>query len=254
MIDKLVSSLRAVADLVMPRICLCCGRELELWEEHLCQSCMEDLPRTRYWKLRENPMAEAYNHLIQMNMGEDAHYQPYGYAVALYFYRGGFRHISKSLKYKRNFEIGRCFARLLGRSLAESPYFGDVDLVVPVPLHWMRRWQRGYNQAEIIAWEVARELGVECCPELVVRARRTRTQTHLHIEGRTRNVAGAFCIGKIPPRLAAVAPRHILLIDDVFTTGATAASCEAAIHAGLSTIIPPAHLRISIATLACVER
>lgn len=87
--------------------------------------------------------------------------QPYQRAAALFFYRrgSGYDLITQSLKYGRNFEAGRHFAAMLGRLLRESPLFSDVDLVVPVPLHWTRRLRRGYNQAEVIAREVARELG-----------------------------------------------------------------------------------------------
>ena len=72
-----------IADLVMPRVCLVCGKILGAGEDHLCDACWKDLPRTRYWKLRENPMAESFNALIQRGMGEDVRYQPYGYAAAL---------------------------------------------------------------------------------------------------------------------------------------------------------------------------
>nr|MCR5519797.1 hypothetical protein [Bacteroidales bacterium] len=287
-LHRLATALRAAADLAMPRVCLCCGAELRPDERHICRSCRDDIPRTRYWKLRENPMAESYNALIQRNMAEDVRFQPYGYAAALYFYRGGFRNISKALKYRRNFAAGRHFAQMLGATLAGSEFFGDVDLVVPVPLHWTRRWRRGYNQAAVIAREVARELGAPCCPGLLLRARRTRTQTHLHLEGRARNVAGAFVVS--PRRLRRMMaearrsrglgvsvdagaqgapPLHVLLIDDVFTTGATVASCERALRAGLAPLYAtpagptPAspspttphattRLRISVATLACV--
>ena len=244
---------KVIADLLMPRTCLACGAELGPEEEHLCEACLKDLPQTRYWKLRENPMAESFNSLVQRNMGENVQYQPYGYAAALYFYKGGYREISKALKYRRNFAAGRYFARMLGTTLAGSQYFRDVDLVVPIPLHWTRRWQRGYNQAAVIAREVAACLGCPCDKRLLKRARHTRTQTHLNLEGRAQNVAGAFRVRRSPngsgmPGNTDGCSRHILLIDDVFTTGATAAACETAIHQVL-----PAKTRVSIATLACVE-
>ena len=241
--------LRAVADLVMPRICLCCGRELDSGEEHLCADCLKDLPLTRYWKLRSNPMAEHFNDLIQRQMGDDTSYVPYGYAAALFFYKSGYRSLTKALKYKRNFAAGVYFARMLGRALAESDLFKSVDLVVPVPLHWTRRWRRGYNQAEIIAREVARELGVQCDSGMLRRVRRTRTQTKLDIEGRAHNVGGAFRLQRGTTLNDSL--HHILLIDDVFTTGATAAACETGIHNACSAQARSS-VRVSVATLACV--
>lgn len=246
--------IRTLADLLMPRVCLCCGAKLGIEDEHICGACLKDLPQTRYWKLRENPMAESFNALIQNNMGEDVSYRPYGHAAALYFYKGGYKEISKSLKYRRNFAAGRRFARMLGTTLSGSQFFQDVDLVVPIPLHWTRRWQRGYNQAEVIAREVAACLGCPCDARLLKRARHTRTQTHLNLEGRARNVSGAFRV-RMSPRKSRQGDKpgggsihHILIIDDVFTTGATAAACETAIHQVL-----PAKTHVSIATLGCVE-
>ena len=138
--------------------------------------------------------------------------------------------------------------------------FRDVDLVVPVPLHWTRRWQRGYNQAEVIAKEVAREIGARYEPRWLRRVRRTKTQTHLNVEGRAANVAGVFQLSysswrRMARRLGDIPLRHVLLIDDVFTTGATAAAAERAFRVGWlycgGDSVPP--IRISVATLACVE-
>ena len=290
---------RAVSDLFFPRVCLACGKTLraeggiggegeedakraEGWRagRFLCERCSGDVPLTRFWKLRENPMAESFNSLIQRNMGQDVKYQPYGYAVAMFYYKGGFREITKLLKYRRGFREGRYFARELGKILKSSPLFKDVDLVVPVPLHWVRRWQRGYNQAEIIAREVAGVLGVPCNGKMLVRARHTGTQTHLDAAGRARNVAGAFRVRRFQlPTLplpggkpaceampgeepaGTTIPRHILLVDDVYTTGATIVACERAIRRAVgegalksAAGMEIGHLRISAATLACVEK
>ena len=195
-------------------------------------------------------------------------YEPYQRAAALIYYRAesGYSAIPRALKYRRDFAAGRHFAAMLGRRLAGSPLFEDVDLVVPVPLHWMRRWRRGYNQAEIIAREVAGVLGVPSDAKLLRRTRHTESQTHLDASGRVRNVAGAFKVRHIP--LKKPAPRHILLVDDVFTTGATVAACERAIRDAVrgetgeevsknkteTAARVGRHLRISVATLACVER
>lgn len=235
----LKTSLSALLDLVLPRVCLVCGRPLLPQERHLCTECLSDLPETRYAPLGHNPMADRFNAVLDPD-----EYEPYAYAAALFHYRAdaGYKRIPQALKYHRNFAAGRCFARELGARLAASPLYADVDLVVPVPLHWTRRWRRGYNQAAVIAREVARLLDAPCAERLLRRRRRTRSQTRLSGAAKAANVAGAFVLRRTAP-----AARHILLIDDVFTTGATLAAC----HRALRQAYGP-QVRISAATLAAV--
>ena len=423
---------RAVADLVLPRVCVVCGRRLILREDHICMCCQADLPQTWYWTLRHNPMSDRFNEHIQrllerqdaaaagtgpgpgdsdaavaaaagsVGMAESAPvpcpgsaYEPFSPAAALFFYSGGYRNITRALKYHRNIAAGAHFAHLLGRRLASSPLFSStatssssfpvptplfslpdispdpkssssepsvhadsspllksadsgnrsaeppvpflksvdsgnrsaeplvpflksadsgnrsaeppvpflksadsgnrsaetpmpflesvdsgnlsaetpvpflksvdsgnrsaetpvpslkqeqnrdstpenavpslkqgqirdgtpenafpslkpshfrdgappVDLVVPVPLHWTRRCSRGYNQAEVIARGVASELAVPACCRLLVRTRRTRSQTRLNADARAANVASAF----------AVRPRALHLLARTFS-------------------------------------
>ena len=235
----LKTSLSALTDLVLPRVCVVCGRPLMPQEQHLCLGCLADLPLTHYAQMARNPMADRLNAHLQPDT-----YEPYSYAAALYHYRAdaGYKLISQALKYHRDFGTGRWAGRLLGQSLAASTLFADVDLVIPVPLHWTRRWRRGYNQAAVIGREVARMLGAPCAERMLRRCRRTRSQTRLSGADKAHNVAGAFSLGS--KRLPA---HHILLVDDVFTTGATLAACHAALRRGYGP-----QVRISVATLGVV--
>lgn len=238
----LKTSLPALLDLVLPRVCVVCGRALMPCERHICLLCAEDLPLTRFAGLSHNPMAEKFN----AGMSPDV-YEPYAYAAALFHYSAGsgYDNITKALKYGGNLAEGRFFAQRLASELKASALFGDVGAVASVPLHWMRRWKRGYNQAEVIARVLARETGVRCESGLLKRCRRTASQTSLDAAGRQENVRGAFIADrKVIDAMLASGVRHLLLVDDVFTTGATLLECYRAVR----TLAGPG-LRISVATL-----
>ena len=291
--DIVRRGLKAALDFLIPRKCVVCESILGPAEMHICSDCLEDLPRTYYWLRKFNPMADKFNALIQ-KWGEDRPQagkddclaasegsipprENYAYATALFFYRtdSGYSNISRQLKYHGDIPTGRCFGRMLGERIAGAEHFKDVDAVIPIPLHWTRKWSRGYNQAEIIAREVASALGAELRTDILERCRRTRTQTKLTIEGKAANVQGAFSvrpgiinsvrttdsnnalrpITNCPPRpcrnkadaYGPAGPKHLLLIDDVFTTGSTLHAC----YAALREVFPPS-VRISVATLAFV--
>ena len=283
----------AALDFLIPRKCVVCECVLGPAEMHICSDCLEDLPRTYYWLRKFNPMADKFNALTQKwvedgltarengclaaSEGCIPTRENYAYAAALFFYRtdSGYSNISRQLKYHDDLPSGRFFGRMFGEKIAVAEHFKDVDAVIPIPLHWTRKWSRGYNQAEILAREVASALGAELRTDILERCRRTRTQTKLTIEGKAANVQGAFRvrpgiinsvrttdsnnalrpITNCPPRpcrnkadaYGPAGPKHLLLIDDVFTTGSTLHAC----YAALREVFPPS-VRISVATLAFV--
>lgn len=192
-------------------------------------------------------MADRFNAMIQKDLPEGAT-EPYSYAVSLFFYRGEspYRLITPHLKYNHGLASGRFFARLLAQRIATAEHFADVDWVVPVPLHWTRRARRGHNQAETIAREIAKVLGAQLHSRVILRNRHTRSQTHLSVDSKLSNVAGAFSLR--PGYAPNACPRHILLVDDVFTTGSTMNACRNALRSRFGP-----EVRISAASLAFVD-
>jgi len=191
-------------------------------------------------------MSDKFNEFVSRRPDSEGR-ERYCDAAALIFYRkeSDYRNIPQSLKYRADFSSGRYFARLLGDKLASSDWFRDVDAIVPVPLHWWRKWKRGYNQAEILARGLAAGFGKAQVLDILVRKRSTSTQTRLDPEAKLANVKGAFAVKrrKLPKQ-----PKHILIVDDVFTSGSTTSECYNALrdHFGYG-------VRISVATIAFVQ-
>lgn len=241
---------RAAADILLPRGCIVCGCKLLTDEKHLCLHCLADMPQTDFWTHKFNPMAERLNPLVSKNENT-----PYINAAALFFYdsEGGYRRIPYQIKYHGNLQAGRYFGNMLGRKIALAPWAEDIDAVIPVPLHWRRKFSRGYNQAEILAKEVAKAIGAPLRRDILKRVRYTTTQTKLEVVEKSQNVTNAFSVSKRIMELTAKDPtnltsiRHLLLVDDVFTSGSTLHACYAALRE-----VFPSSVRISVATLAFV--
>ncbi len=260
--------LKAAGDVMLPRSCIVCGCRLNLDERHLCLGCLIDMPQTRFWEREHNPMADKFNEKIQewIEAEDRDERERYAYAAALFIYHSdaNYRHIPYQIKYQGNTAAGEYFGKMLGQKLAgaeaidKESLWKDADMIIPVPLHWTRRWKRGYNQAEVIARAVAEAMDVPMRTDVLERRRRTETQVKLSIEDKTRNVAGAFAVseavwremeddGNMNSSWSRI--RHIILVDDVFTTGSTLASCFSA----LREVFKPS-VRISAVTLGYLER
>ena len=225
---------RSLRDLFFPRKCLVCGKLLSVETRDICSDCLEELPLTYQWDIVQNA---AFERLARRCEVQDA--------ASLFFFgpESEYRHILYGIKYGNRRRLAVQMGMLLGEKLAASRAFKGCRAVVPVPLHPLRRWKRGYNQAELIARGVAQAMGLPLETTLLRRRRNTKTQTKLHGGAKSRNVQGAFGLAVL--RAATLKRRginHILLIDDVLTTGSTLAAC--------ATPLQSAGFRISAATLA----
>ena len=270
MIHSTLHIIQDLADFLLPRKCIVCGEKLTAQEEHICRWCRDDMPQTRFWQLRHNPMADKINAAIQKELEKlwdagDFRTERYVRAVALFFFNeeADYKKIPYRIKYEGDIRAGRYFGRMLGDRLSSAEWFQDIDTIIPVPLHWRRKWKRGYNQAEIIAQGISEALGIPVRTDILRRRKHTRTQINLNIQQKSANVAGAFS-ASLPQTRSTNAdnvtsdktgsnrtyhPRHILLVDDVFTTGSTLTACFFALRSAFSP-----EVRISVATLGFVGR
>ena len=183
--------LRAFDDAVMPLRCVFCGVRTHEPERHICVGCDADLPRIATLPLASSP--------FEMEVAQLAYEFPVDAAI-------------KALKFRRKLYYAPAFAELLCEACALLP--NDIDAVIPVPLHWRRRWFRGFNQAHEIGRPVARHLDLPLVSG-VVRRRATLSQSGLNAHERARNLRKAFDIRK------PILHGHVLIIDDVITTGST---------------------------------
>lgn len=245
--------LAAAIDLLLPRTCMVCGTRLLSAERHICLRCMAEMPLTYFWRQIHNPMSDRFNEIIQkwLDKKNPPMKEPYAQAAALFLYHSENRYklIPYNIKYKGDVRAGEYFGRMLGSRLMKEELWRDADMIIPVPLHWSRKFTRGYNQAEAIAAGISASSGIPLRSDLLIRKRRTRTQTRLDVKSKLENVSGAFELSETGKAYLKdnPLPAHIILADDVFTTGATLHSCLLALRTVL-----PCSVRISVVTLGCV--
>jgi ComF family protein len=219
--------------LLFPQLCAACGESLVGSEALICTECRFNLPYTDFHLQTDNIVAQQFWGKIKVEAA---------YAL-LYFIKGGkVQNLVHALKYKGMKEVGLLLGELAGRQLVKNELFKTVDLVVPVPLHKKRLKQRGYNQAEYFASGIAGQLNARLETGNLVRPSATETQTHKSRFDRFKNMKEVFSI-KNPERLA---NKHILLVDDVVTTGSTLEAC------GVQ-LLKIEGLKLSIATIAYAE-
>ncbi len=216
--------------LIFPRICAACGNSLWKHETGLCHFCEYHLPKTNYHLDAENPVSRLFWGRVNIETG----------AAFLYFNKGSkVQQLVHQLKYKGRKDIGIYLGEQYGQTLKYAPLFNSADAIVPVPLHKKKFMQRGYNQSEQFAIGLSGSMNIPVNNHLLMRTKSNETQTRKSRFNRYENVKDIFALN-YPEKWHG---KHLILVDDVITTGAT---LEACIHTLSS--IPGA--KISIACIA----
>lgn len=223
--------LKDLRDLFLPPTCPVCGGELPEGASTVCNICRMNAPLTYYWRQVDNPVVRKFWGLIPIINA----------SAFLFFVHGnGYRQMIHDFKYHGNWQPAFEMGQWYGAEMARGGLYSDIDIVIPVPLHIRKRLSRGYNQSEYIASGISDSLGIRIDTAAVYRRRHNPSQALKSHRDRWTNVQDIFAI-RHSERLRG---KHILLVDDVLTTGATITSCAETILK----VVPDA--RISIAVLA----
>ena len=220
---------QGLSHLFYPTLCEGCSKPLVGTEQILCMGCEAQLPETGFHLLESNEAAQRLAGRI-----------PFIHATSYAHFTddGLLQHLLHGLKYGNKKEIGLYLGRLFGRQLSEATWVNDIDIIVPVPLHHKKEASRGYNQSLLIANGMASMFNKPVGSDILLRLRETESQTKKSRTERVSNMEGAFKVnGKYD-----IKHKHILLCDDVLTTGATLEACALSLLAEES-------IKISVATI-----
>jgi ComF family protein len=230
---RLTQNLNDFLGLFFPGLCVACGERLVSQEQYVCFNCWHDLPVTNFHSNPENKVAQLFWGRVVIEN-----------ATSFFSYRKGsnYQQLIHGIKYKGMKELGYETGRKFGFLLAEAENFNSVDVVVPVPLHPQKQKKRGYNQSEWIARGIAEPMGKNVSSENLVRKMFTATQTRKTRFERWQNVEGIFDVDQ-PEDFSG---KHILLVDDVVTTGSTLEACA-------FQLLKIENTKVSIATLAFAD-
>lgn len=205
-------------DLFFPRLCPICQRAMNRDERGLCTGCLHRLPRTRYHLDPLSPMAQLFFGKVPIERC----------AAYLHFTTpGDARQLIHHIKYHGGKQCGLIMGEIFARELIPDGFFEGIDALVPVPLHPDKLRRRGYNQSEWIARGVARATGITLHTDWLKHTRDTRSQTRKGVYDRWLDTHTAYDAPEAPD----LDGHHLLLIDDVVTTGATLLACAQALHA-----------------------
>lgn len=222
---------RDLLSLFYPELCPSCSSLLNRDEKTICLSCRFLMPKTGYETVTDNPVARMFWGRVRLNA-----------VSACYFFakKGRVQPLIHELKYKGNRDAGHFLGVEMAKEIIQSPLYEGVDFIVPVPLHPKKIKIRGYNQSEVIANGMTEVMKAPMNKDVLVRQVATSTQTKKSREARWQNVKDIFVLKET----ALFEGKHILLIDDVITTGSTIEACA-------NTLLKIKGIKVSVAAAAC---
>lgn len=219
-----------VLGLVYPNLCCGCGASLYRGEKVICTSCVAKMPRTNYHRYHDNPIDKIFWGRVKLENAT---------SFFLFIKGSPYQNMLHHLKYRGRRDVGICLGEMFGRDLLEAPGFSQINCIIPVPLHPDKERKRGYNQSQVIAEGLANVLGIAVETNVLKRQVFTQTQTKKSRYERWENVEEVFDVQN--PGL--IEGKHVLLVDDVLTTGATLEGCA-------HKLLKINGVKISVATLA----
>ncbi len=219
--------------LLFPHVCTGCGNDILNEENVLCMRCIEAMPETNFEIHPGNPVEKTFWGRLPL----------IGATAQFYFTKESLmQHLMHQFKYKANKDLGLQLGRMMGEQLLRSGRF-EVDALVPLPLFPARERKRGYNQATVLCEGMAEVMNVRVLDKAITRPQHTETQTKKGRIERWKNIEGKFVLSNPD----AIGNKHILLVDDVVTTGATLEACGNA-------LLQAENVRLSIAALCVASR
>ena len=207
----LQTTLDDLVHLFFPHICAGCGTDA-LGQSVLCVECLHRLPVTNFHEYLANPVEKMFRGRLPVRAASSL----------LYFSKDSLvQRLLHQLKYRGNKPLGYTLGHMMGAVLKTAPLFSEVNLLVPLPLHIQKERKRGYNQAALMCDGLSEATGIPVCKEAVHKETYTETQTHKNRIQRWQNIKGRFALSDPGP----LKQKHVLLVDDVVTTGATLEAC-----------------------------